>query len=1014
MKYIPFPGEQCLPQPGNIKNALFYVFLLEASIDKLTNICENYFNSIADDTLSYIPCSRYVLLSHVDIGSLSSAQKKHGAIAYKDIALWMPLAVVDNSKTLPVVKRIAFFPLYIIVDNAQTMVTGRETFGLAKQMGWFDIPTSPSHANYFRTEVVGRQSSQTFTRRSLLWEVEKQNTANHFSTMRDMGKMFVDMLFKDAPGFPTADLISGLQKQGSVLGLKQFRSCTHPEKACYQSIIETPVVVNDFLEGGYLGNNYQFTVHDLATHPLQEIAGVQNQKTTGFWFRANLTMKNGQEVWRSSQNNTYEKHKRIAILGGGMSSLTAAYELSDPARKDNYDITVYLPGWRLGGKGASGRNRKMGDRIEEHGLHVWYGFYDNAFRLIQRCYKDNNRVPQHPFATWQQAFTKQSYFILNENHKGRWVKWRMRFRENDLVPGIDPLEMNLWSGTELLLEWLLGIYESLAREKVLHLGFTNRDTKIDWDKDFIGTVARGIKKALQVPVWLLLKASYEMAKAQRVYHKFRGGKNQLNVLATNLNRFKNWLWPFVEKNIDHDELRRFWILLDHISAVITGVVADNLIENGLASIDHLDLREWLHKHGAKKYPTLTQSPSVRFIYNAAFAFVDGDTQKADFSAGAGLRGMLRLFCTHKGAVVYKMNAGMGDIVFTPMYEVLKKRGVQFKFFHSVTNIGLTEDQKSIDTIQMVKQVQLKTNEYDPVVDIGGALCWPSSPCYEQIVAGEKLQKIIDEEKIDIEHRSRIGFGWEHDEEVSIKQGEDFDEVILGISIGALPKICPELIDANKRWQNMISSVKTVATQAYQFWFRKNLQQLGGNEPTFTMGTYADPVDTYSDMSHLCAVESGDKDGSIAYFCGVVPDKENENREQAQQRSQQLAKQYFKENAHYFWPGTIKNGKIDWSLLVDPNNREGEKRFDAQYYRINSGSSERYVLSVAGSNKYRLRCDESGFRHLYLTGDWTNNNFNCGCIEASVMSGMQVARAISGEDIQICDENDEWLAKLFGK
>jgi uncharacterized protein with NAD-binding domain and iron-sulfur cluster len=55
--------------------------------------------------------------------------------------------------------------------------------------------------------------------------------------------------------------------------------------------------------------------------------------------------------------------KRIAILGGGVGAMTAAFwltEKSDPAATQ-YDITVYQLGWRLGGKGASGRNMRAGD-----------------------------------------------------------------------------------------------------------------------------------------------------------------------------------------------------------------------------------------------------------------------------------------------------------------------------------------------------------------------------------------------------------------------------------------------------------------------------------------------------------------------------------------------------------------------------------------------------------------------------------------------------------------------------
>jgi len=70
-------------------------------------------------------------------------------------------------------------------------------------------------------------------------------------------------------------------------------------------------------------------------------------------------------------------------------------------------------------------------------------------------------------------------------------------------------------------------------------------------------------------------------------------------------------------------------------------------------------------------------------------------------------------------------------------------------------------------------------------------------------------------------------------------------------------------------------------------------------------------------------------------------------------------------------------------------------FEAQFFRANIDPSERYVLSVPGSSRYRLSPEQSGFGSLILTGDWTNNGINAGCIEAAVMSGLLAARAICG-------------------
>ena len=77
---------------------------------------------------------------------------------------------------------------------------------------------------------------------------------------------------------------------------------------------------------------------------------------------------------------------RVAVLGGGAGALSTALALSDPELGGRYQVTVYQMGWRLGGKGASGRNAAFDERIEEHGIHVWFGFYDNAFKLLRDCY----------------------------------------------------------------------------------------------------------------------------------------------------------------------------------------------------------------------------------------------------------------------------------------------------------------------------------------------------------------------------------------------------------------------------------------------------------------------------------------------------------------------------------------------------------------------------------------------------------------------------------------------------
>ena len=48
--------------------------------------------------------------------------------------------------------------------------------------------------------------------------------------------------------------------------------------------------------------------------------------------------------------------RKILVLGGGLGSISAAHELTKtPELRQRNQVTVLQMGWRLGGKGASGR-----------------------------------------------------------------------------------------------------------------------------------------------------------------------------------------------------------------------------------------------------------------------------------------------------------------------------------------------------------------------------------------------------------------------------------------------------------------------------------------------------------------------------------------------------------------------------------------------------------------------------------------------------------------------------------
>ena len=132
---------------------------------------------------------------------------------------------------------------------------------------------------------------------------------------------------------------------------------------------------------------------------------------------------------------------RVAVIGGGCASISAAFELSRPEHKGKYQVTIYQLGWRLGGKGASGRG--PADRIEEHGLHLWMGSYENAFRLIRECYAELGRDRRKcRIADWRDAFSPAPFIGLAQRARdGSYWNFLSYFPPGDGLPG-DPIGDN--------------------------------------------------------------------------------------------------------------------------------------------------------------------------------------------------------------------------------------------------------------------------------------------------------------------------------------------------------------------------------------------------------------------------------------------------------------------------------------------------------------------------------------------------------------------------------------------
>lgn len=707
--------------------------------------------------------------------------------------------------------------------------------------------------------------------------------------------------------------------------------------------------------------------------------------------------------------------QKIAVLGGGVSALAAVYGItSSPGWQDKYEITVYQVGWRLGGKGASGRSASHEDRIEEHGLHVWLGFYDNAFRIMRNVYQELGRPKGTPLATWREAFTPWNTLVLQEHLKDTWHTLPMELPPNDSLPGDGGVMPTLWDYIVEML-WMA----RKAFEESAHAGRASESGPTielpHWWEQIVSSIEHGLSElALQWAGSFLILA-HELAKTVSYdpAQPHKQATDSHEPIRWLLVKFKEWLWEQVKDRVyTNVAARLLWVTVDQMTANVYGMIADGVLLYGFDYIDDMDYRAWLKKNTANDF-TL-QYALFQAGYDLVFGYIRGipDWPHGDMGAGTALRGAVRMFLTYKGAVAWRMNAGMGDTIFTPLYQVLRRRGVRFAFFHRLKALHLNEDGDKVVAMDMARQVTLKVGQYDPLIDVKDLLCWPSEPLYDQIVQGEELKA----RGINLES---AWTDWEDVENRTLKLGTDFDLVIFGISLGAVPYVASELVEHKEKWRQMVERVKTVRTQAVQLWFRPDLKGLGWTATSDAplMGAYAEPMGTWADLTALIERENWPDNitpGTLGYLVGVMPDDPHEPPPYVSKPdypATQLeavfaaARDWLEKYSGHLWPEAAVGPALDWEQLVDPSGGQGAQRLRAQYLRCNIDPSERYVLSVAGSLPYRMKTDETGVDNLYVTGDWIRNGLNSGCVESAAISGLQTSRAICGWPQHIIGEDD---------
>ena len=747
-----------------------------------------------------------------------------------------------------------------------------------------------------------------------------------------------------------------------------------------------------------------------------------------------------------TQDQSSRRRTRIAIIGGGPAALAAAFSLTSN-EPDAYEITIYEMSWRLGGKTASGRDQH--GRIEEHGLHILFGCYHNVFRMLRMCYAEMREKrlaspEQHEFQYFFDAIKPGHVGVIGDDRYDRWQAIHLQFPSNRGVPGEPPLPSS-WNLaiTAFQIGWIIVLGPQSLGHVQRKFGsvfdYSNR-----WKRKRPGEAAYEETHPIDHEDGKDLggdRASRAFLKLTKnmLDGKTRVGKACLRLLKSGHARWRgarSIIKPIVsrfESVYDHPPFSRLWSGVDFLFALFRGLIEDRVLvqPGGFETIDGMDFREWLLHHEAG--PSTLGSPWMRVIYDAAFSYPKGGKASPgesrppwlqpnglieDVAAGAALRALLLMTITYKGCFYNKMEAGMGDVVHTPLYLVLKHRGVHFKFFHRLEDVIPAHDGDGRFVVKelVFDALAQEEQEYYPLVPVDRLLCWPSTPKLDEIdPSGHRRAReaesyaCVPGRKLSVKRR----------EDSKTASDSDFDAVVLGIPVECLPFACRSLLAAERERGDRPDAsllnqteIGTVQTIAMQLWMKPSLVELGWHDPPPLLSLFVDPLNTWCDMSHLIEREAwapGGAPRTVAYFCGPLmhehafpaPATLASNRDLATQVHERIVEQsrlaafdLLDQHLNELMPTVRASNGFNYALLVDKDNRKGNARFDAQFLRANYEPHQLCTLALKQKTKFRMKTDETGYDNLFVTGDWIDNGVYLACVEGAVHSGLRTARAIS--------------------
>jgi hypothetical protein len=290
------------------KDACLAAFLFNTNTERLMSLCDHMLNVSGSFKYKYVPVTSRLMLIFADmlVSSRDERDMQVGLIPETEVSFWALTVAMKRTRGGYIPHHLAWFLPYLFVDEGNAIATGREVFGFNKLAALFQKSKTIQKPE-FAVDVLGFEEfgadSIAQRRRLLALSASSSAELTPSSDLESIKNKIMEELVKNMHTALGAGLVEFAARfvndRIPLVFLKQFRDAQDTHKACYQRLIEAPLKVEMFYEGGLFPEPYVLSIANLASHPLAQTLGLgeADQKSTfGAWMRVDFKLENGVEI----------------------------------------------------------------------------------------------------------------------------------------------------------------------------------------------------------------------------------------------------------------------------------------------------------------------------------------------------------------------------------------------------------------------------------------------------------------------------------------------------------------------------------------------------------------------------------------------------------------------------------------------------------------------------------------------------------------------------------------------